>query len=93
MYDPTRCPNIRIIHPKYIYPIPWQLGTTLFEAERTKEEWLEFFSEAYSVDFYQSSLENSQKILRPKYYGNKLPAYAVLAPIYCPLSLFSEKMF
>jgi hypothetical protein len=92
-YDPANCPNVRIVHPKFIFPVPWQIGTTLYETERTAKEWLELFAEAYSVDFFQSSLGNYQKIMRPKYYGKKLPAYATLGPIYCPLSYFSEKMF
>ncbi len=38
-------------------------------------------------------MKNYQKILRPKFYGKTMPAYAALGPDFCPLSFFSEKMF
>ena len=92
-YDPSLCPNVRIILPKYIFPMSWQLATTLYEAERTKQEWLEFVADSFSIDFYQSSLMNYQKIMKPKYYGKKMPAYAALGPDFCPLSFDSVKLF
>jgi hypothetical protein len=55
-FDPSRCPNVRIVHPKHIFPMPWQLATTLYEAERTSKDWLDFLSESYSLDFYQASI-------------------------------------
>lgn len=67
LFDPSRCPNVRIVLPKYLFPMPWHIATTLYMNERTKQEWLDFFKEAYSVDFYRSHL----KLMIPKRSNSK----------------------
>ena len=57
------------------------------------DKWEEMFSSAYSVDFFQSSVANTRKILRPKFYGKKMPAYAALGSTRCPIAFYSERTF
>lgn len=56
-------------------------------------EWDNFFLDSFSVDFFHSSSKSSVKVLKPRYYGQKAPAYAYLAPKYCPVSFGSSKTF
>ena len=92
-YSPDRCNGYELVDPKYFFPVPWLQANQLFEANRSLAEWEEFFSEAYSVDFFRTSMGNKKKVLRPKYYGFKKPAYSYLGPKFCPLSFFSERTF
>ena len=57
------------------------------------ENWEDFFKNAYSVDFFSSSMGNKQRVLRSQFYGKEKPAYNYLAPKYCPTSYFSAKVF
>ena len=88
-----KCQGIHVIEPYHFFPIPWFAGLHLLTPPRTVKEWQKTFENSYSVDFYRSSLEIKKNIMKPKFYGGKLPAYAYLAPRYCPLSLHSEKFF
>ena len=92
-YSPDRCKGYELVDPKYFFPVPWLQANQLFEANRSLAEWEEFFSEAYSVDFFRTSMGNKKKVMRPKYYGFKKPAYSYLGPKFCPLSFFSERTF
>ena len=88
-----KCQGIHVIEPYNFFPIPWQVGLHLLTPPRTEKEWKNTFRKSYSVDFYRSSLGITRSIMKPKFYGSKLPAYAYLGPKYCPLSFYSEKFF
>ena len=60
---------------------------------RSEIEWKDTIKDSYSIDFFRSSSNNTTPILKRKYYGRKIPAYAFLGPEFCPLSFFSEKTF
>lgn len=93
LYTAEKCDGIRILPSVTFYPVAWTGGNSLFQSNRTPGEWMEFFANSYSVDFYQSSLVQRKKVMKPDKYGAKLPAYAALGPRFCPLSFNSQKMF
>ena len=76
---------------RYFYPRPWMFANSLFD-KLTGEEWDSLFKDTYAVHFYASS-SPTRKILRPKFYGKKVPAYSYLGVQHCPISFFSEKTF
>ena len=92
-YSPERCQGYELVDPKYFFPFPWLQANELSESSKTLDEWEEFFSEAFSVDFFRSSMGNTRKVMRPQYYGKRRPAYSYLGPKFCPLSFFSERTF
>jgi len=60
-YSPDRCKGYELVDPKYFFPVPWLQANQLFEANRSLAEWEEFFSDAYSVDFFRTSMGNKKK--------------------------------
>jgi hypothetical protein len=92
-YSAEKCQGNEVVDPKYFFPVSWIRANDLMEKKRKIEEWREVFKEAYSVDFYQSSVRNYHKVQRPQFYGADKPAYSYLAPNFCPLSYFSQRLF
>ena len=91
-YSPEHCQGYEVVDSTHFFPVPWIKGNEL-TVNRKLDEWAQFFKDAYSVDFYSSSVKNTWKILRPEYYGGKKPAYAYLGPKFCPWSFSSERTF
>ena len=93
-YSPERCQGIEIVDPALFYPVPWIKAAFLMDEKKTLPEWKEFFAEAYSVDFYRSSMKSDRRrVLKPQYYGAKKPAFSYLGPEFCPMSFHSETTF
>ena len=92
-YSVDRCQGYEVVDTKYFFPLPWLEANNLSDATKSLSEWEEFFSEAFSVDFFRTSMGNKRKVMRPQYYGVRKPAYSYLGPKFCPLSFFSERTF
>ena len=92
-YTPERCQGIHVMDSKTFFPMSWYEASQLSRPIMSAEEWREFLVDSYSIDFYHSSGQNHVNIMQPKFYGKKLPAYAYLAPTYCPVSYYSEVLF
>ena len=86
------CSGMTLINSKRFYPVDWFHGSVLFESH-DKAFWKELFSNAYVVHFYGASPFFNKKVLRPKYYGKNMPAYAILGSEQCPVSFYSTKPF
>ena len=71
----------------------WMEATEMASPKKSAKEWEEVVRDSYSIDFFRSSSNNTTPILKLKYYGRKIPAYAYLGPKYCPLSFYSENTF
>ena len=96
-YSPERCQDqmghqYEVVAPTNFFPIPW-LESARFNDKKSMADWENIFKDAYSVDFYRSSMGNNRKILPPRYYGAKKPPYSYLGPKYCPLSFFADRSF
>ena len=92
-YSASKCGGLQVVHPRYFFPFCWSQAPLYFSPTRAEKEWSELVKDAYSMDFFASSSNNTLKVLRPQYYGQKMPAYASLGPKYCPRSFFSGKHF
>ena len=92
-YNPDRCEGLEVVNPKLFFPYAWLEAADICVARKTVGEWEQFLENSISVDTFSSSMKNSQKILKPQYYGLKKPMYSYIAPKYCPTSYFSAKVF
>ena len=92
-YNPDRCEGLEVVNPKLFFPYAWLEAAEICVARKTVGEWEQFLGNSISVDTFSSSMKNSQKILKPQYYGLKKPLYSYIAPKYCPMSYFSAKVF
>merc|ERR1712086_862902 len=77
------CQGVTVLPPKYFYPRPWMFANALFD-KLTGDDWDSLFKDTYAVHFYASS-SPTRKILRPKFYGKKVPAYSYLGVQHCPI--------
>ena len=91
-YSKENCQGVRILESFNFFPLSWYQADVLKQAN-TADAWKKVFERSYSVDFYNTSGGKYFKVMKPKFYGGKLPAYAYLGPKYCPLSFSSEKLF
>ena len=94
IFSPRKCQGIQLVHPKTFYPFDWAFGSSLNNHE-TAEFWRDKFKDSYSVDFYSTSSNQPGhiRIMKPRFYGAKMPAYAYLGPKFCPVAFESEKLF
>ena len=88
-----KCQGAVVLQPYYFFPMSWMEAADLSTPTHSKNGWKKVFENSFSVDFFRTSGNNTQPIMKPKYYGRKLPAYAYLGPDYCPLSFNSEILF
>ena len=67
----------------------------MINQRKSLEEWEDFFKDAYSADFFASSVMGSSKtrVQRAQFYGRQKPAFLYLGPKYCPTSYFSAELF
>jgi len=91
-FTAAKCEGIRLLPAESFYPFAWTNAVEMFNG-RKPEEWRRVFKDTFSIDFFASSLKAKLKIMRPKFYGAKVPAYAYIAPLHCPISFHSEKLF
>ena len=94
-YNPSRCQGLEVVDSKYFFPFPWTKASDITTQRKSLEEWKDFFKEAYSADFFASSVMGSKitRVQRAQFYGRKKPAFLYLGPKYCPTSYFSAKLF
>ena len=92
-YSVENCQGIRILESYHFFPMSWMEATEMATNSKSEIEWKDIIKDSYSIDFFRSSSNNTTPILKRKYYGRKIPAYAFLGPNFCPLSFYSENTF
>ena len=94
-YNPSRCQGLEVVDSKYFFPFPWTKASDMITQRKSLKEWEEIFKDAYSADFFASSVTGSSKtrVQRAQFYGRQKPAFLYLGPKYCPTSYFSAKLF
>jgi hypothetical protein len=91
-FTAARCSGVTVLAQSLFYPIGWFNSSRLYDLLLTNEEWESTFSNSTAVHMYNSQASH-KKILRPKYYGAKVPGYLHLALRMCPMSFYSESRF
>ena len=92
-YSVEKCQGAHILQPFHFFPMSWMEASDLVIGKHTKSDWKKILEKSFSIDFFRTSSNNTLSIMKPKYYGSKLPAYAYLGPKHCPLSFNSEMLF
>ena len=92
-FNAEKCQGVQLLPQRSFYPIGVFESPLLYKAIKSDTEWRDFFKDSYTVHMYYSSKSSSRLILRPKYYGEKIPGYLHLALNYCSTSYYSEKTF
>ena len=82
----NKCDGLAVVDPKMFFPA--SVSKDLLE-RRTSGEWNKLFKKSMAVSFGQYEA----KILRPKNYGNQLPAHAYLGHNECSVAFYSQKPF
>ncbi|TRY70695.1 hypothetical protein TCAL_16354 [Tigriopus californicus] len=88
-----RCRGVGVVKQHLLYPLGW-FEIDVFTSERkSRSQWAAKYNSSITIHLFNSIAGSDKVVLKPKFYGNDVPAYLYLAERFCPLCYNSVKRF